>query len=183
DDLITYQKRPRGTSAAELRSPPSLYLLGSPNAEQLAAACKSILAFLSQQSGKTNEREFLGRKIFSLPAPALPLPVPTGTTPAPPRTLNFAASGGYVAFSTDVSLLEEYLRSSDSQGKALRETAGLAEAAQRVTGPGAALFGYQNQVEAMRATLDLLKKDPASATNASPFASMSSALPVPNPMA
>ena len=183
DDLITYQKRPRGTTPADLRSPPSLYLLGSPNPEHLAAAFKSVLGFLSQQSAKTNEREFLGRKIFSLPAPALPLPVPTAATPAPPRTLSFAASGGYVAFSTDVSMLEEYLRSGDSQGKALRETAGLTEAAQKVIGPGAVMFGYQNQVEAMRVAFELLKNDPASATNAFPFAALSGALPLPNPTA
>ena len=75
------------------------------------------------------------------------------------------------------------MRSGDSQGKALRETAGLTEAAQKVIGPGAALFGYQNQVENMRVALDLLKKDPASATNASPFASIPGALALPNPTA
>ena len=149
----------------------------------MAAACKNVLGFLSQQSGKTNEREFLGRKIFSIPAPALPLPVPTGATPAPPRTLHFAAGGGYVGFSTDVSLLEEYLRSADNQAKPLRETAGLAEAAQKVIGPGAVLFGYQNQVETMRVTFDLLKSDLTSVTNASPFASLTGALPIANPLA
>ncbi len=183
DDEMTYEKRPRGASVAELRSPPSLYLLGSPNSEQLAASLKSILGFLNQQSGKATEREFLGRKIVSLPAPTLPLPMPAGASPAPPRTLNFAASGGYVAISTDASLLEEYLRSSESQGKSLRETAGLTAAAQKVTGPGATLFGFRNQTESMRVALELLKKDPGTNTNASPFASMPGAMGLPNPTA
>ena len=69
--------------------------------------------------------------------------------------------------STDVSMLEEYLRSSESQGKTLRDTPGLTEAAQKVTGPGTSLFGYENQVETMRAKFDALKPGPGGATNAS----------------
>ena len=74
------------------------------------------------------------------------------------RTLNYAASSGYVAFSTDASILEEYLRSSDSQAKTLRETPGLLEAAQKVTSSGTSLFGFENQAETMRTALELLKK-------------------------
>ena len=182
DDLIRYEKAPRGSSPAALRSPPSLLLLGSPNPDQLAAALRSVLAFLNQQGGAAVEREFLGRKIFSMPLPALPLPIPVAAKPTAPRTLNCAASGGYVAMSTDASMLEEFLRSSESRGKMLRETAGLAEAAQQVTGPGTLLFGYQNQVEQMRVTLELLKKDPAGATN-TPMTSLPAILGLPNPQA
>jgi len=165
DDLISYEKAPRGASAAALLSPASLFLIGSPKPEQLAAALKNILTFLNQQGGAPIEREFLGRKIFSLPAPALPMPIPTGSKPAAPRTLNCAASGGYVAISTDAAMLEEFLRSSSSEGKTLRETAGLTEAAQRVVGPGVMWFGYQNQLDSMRTTIDLLKKNAGSVTN------------------
>ena len=94
--------------------------------------------------------------------------------------IHYTASGGYLAMSTDASLVEEYLRSTESQGKTLRQTSGLTEAAQKVTGPGTTLFGYQNQVETMRALLELLKKDPGSLTNASPLASTPG---VPNPQA
>jgi hypothetical protein len=79
--------------------------------------------------------------------------------PGIPRGLNYAASGGYVAFSTDVPLLEEFLRSSQSEGKALREVAGLAEAAQKVTAPGTGLFGYENRVEKMRTAFESLKSN------------------------
>ena len=165
DDLLSYEKASRGASPAGLLSPPSLFLIGSPNPEQLAAALKNILTFLNQQGGAPTEREFLGRKIFSLPAPTMPLPLPTGAKPAAPRTLNCAASGGYVAVSTDAAMLEEFLRSSSSEGKTLRETAGLTEAAQKVIGPGIIWFGYKNQLDSMRTTFDLLKKKPGSVTN------------------
>ena len=88
---------------------------------------------------------------------------PTSSSPpGPARTLNFAASGGYVALATDAGILEEYLRSSEAQGKLLREKPGLAEAAERAGGPGTCLFGYENRAETMRAAFETLKKDPAS---------------------
>jgi hypothetical protein len=181
DDLITYQKAPRGSTLADLKSAPSMILVGSPNPEQLAASLKSVLSFMNQQGGPPAEREFLGRKIFSMPLPALPLPIPAASKSYGPRTLNYAASGSYVALSTDAALLEEFLRSSESQAKTLRETAGLIEASQKVTGPGTGLFGYDNQAETMRATFETWKKSPSSVTN-SALGPLSGALPV-NPAA
>ena len=43
DDFIVYEKAPRGSSLAELSSPPSLVLIGSPNAERLLAGLKGVL--------------------------------------------------------------------------------------------------------------------------------------------
>ncbi len=164
DDMISYEKAPRGGSIAQLQTPPSLFLLGSPNPEQFVAALKGILGSLSQQANSPAEREFLGRKIYNVPMPTLPFP--TGDSkPAAPRTLSYAATSGYVVMSTEASLLEEYLRSSENQGKSLRETAGLVEATQKVSGPGTAFLGYENQAETMRATFEQLRKDPAGATN------------------
>jgi hypothetical protein len=159
DDMITYEKAPRGKSIAELRSPPSLLLLGSPNAEPLAASLKSVLIYASQQAGAApEEREFLGRKIYSVSLKAMMVPL-TGGGPAVPRMLSYAASGGYVAFSSDPALIEEYLRSSEGQRSALLETQGLLEAAQKVTAPGSSLFGYENQVETTRTMLEELRKN------------------------
>jgi len=158
DDIISYEKASRGKTLAEWASPPSMYLLGSPNPEQFAGALKSILVFIAQQTGTTpEEREFLGRKIYSIKLGAMGLP---GGSGAPASTLHYAAGGSYVALSTDPSLVEEYLRSSEGQGKTLRETPGLADAAQRVTGPGSCLFGYQNETETMKALVELLRKEP-----------------------
>jgi hypothetical protein len=164
DDIVSYEKPPRGKTPAELQSPPSLFLLGSPNPEQLAVALKRLFVIFPQGDTPA-EREFLGRKIFSVPLPALPFLMTGPPKLSPARTLSCAASGGYVAMSTDVALLEEYLRSSESQAKALREKPGLLEAAQKVGGMGTGLFGYENEADAMRAAFDAVKNDPGASTN------------------
>ena len=105
----------------------------------LAVALKRLFVIFPQGDAPA-EREFLGRKIFSVPVPPLPFLMSGPSRPFAPRTLSCAASGGYVAMSTDTSLLEEYLRSSESQAKALREKPGLLEAAQKVGGMGTGLL-------------------------------------------
>ena len=159
DDLIAYERAPRGATLAESLSPPSLYLIGSPDAGQLAMALKSSLIFLAQ-TGPAPEREFLGRTIFAIPLPAISLSIGDGFQTAA-KSLNGVASGGYVALSTDPSLLEEYLRGGERQRMSLRETPGLADAAQEVAGPGACLFGYENQAETMRARYEAFRKVPS----------------------
>src|SRR6185436_18138806 len=109
----------QGNTPAGLNSSPSIYLVGSPNAEQLAVALKSATALMPPQFGGGNpvkDREFLGRKVYTLPGP--PAAGDTGG-------FNFAASGGYLAMSSDVALLEQYLRSAEGQGKSLRENPGI----------------------------------------------------------
>ncbi len=180
DDWISYRKSPRGNSAAELNSLPSLLLISSPNADKLVLSLKGVLVILSPDATKPQEREFLGRKIYSIKTPQLPM-----TTPAPsaPRTLHYAASAGYVAFSTDVSLLEEYLRSGEGQSKPLRETPGLTEAAQKVGGQNTGLFAYENQSETMRISFETLKKSGGGPTNSSsnPFNPLASSIPFAGP--
>jgi hypothetical protein len=164
DDIVTYEKAPRGESLVELKSPPTIMLLSSPNPEQLSAALKSLFVIFPQ--GDTlSEREFLGRKIASVPMPPTSLFSMSPPDPGPPATLYFAASGGYVALSTDTILLEEYLRSAESQGKSLRERSGMGEAVEKTGGVGACMFGYDNQVESMRTVFEAIKKGPASAAN------------------
>jgi hypothetical protein len=164
DDIISYERAPRDNTPAELQSPPSLYLLGSPNPEQLAVALKRLFVIFPQGDAPA-EREFLGRKIFSVPVPPLPFLMSGPSRPMPARTLSCAASGGYVAMSTDASLLEEYLRSSESQAKALREKPGLLEAAQKVGGMGTGLFSYENEGDTLRAAFEAAKNDPGASTN------------------
>lgn len=178
DDIISYEKAPRGTTAAELNSPPSLFLLGSPNPDQLAAALKGIFLILSQQ-GPPTEREFRGKKIYTvtiqnpslsgMPEPGRPLT----------RTISYASARGYVAMTSDSSLLEEFLRTSENLPKALRDTTGLAEATAKVANTGTGLFNYENQTETMRVTFDALKKNPRTATNVTgnALAPLSAAMP------
>jgi hypothetical protein len=168
DDIISYQKAPRKQTLAELNSPPTLYLIGSPKAEQVASAVKALGAVMPQP--KVKEREFLGRTVYTLGLP--PSPAPGGGKPVD-RTLHYTASGGYVALSTDVAMLEEFLRSGDSTAKALRDTPGLAGAAQKIGGMNTGLFGYENQLETSRALVETLKKDSGTLANlfaSSPFA-------------
>jgi hypothetical protein len=165
DDVIIYEKAPRPNAPPD--SGPGLVLIGSPNAEQLAAALKSLLVFMTVQDAPANDREFLGRKIFSVPVMPIQLGPPEPGKPAAPRTLNYAAAGGYLAMSTDAAVLEEYLRNIQGQCKGLREMPGLAEAFQKVSGPCQGLLGYKNQAEIMRTIFEALRRDPAgAATNA-----------------
>jgi hypothetical protein len=183
DDLITYEKAPRGVTPAERESPPAMTLVACHNPEQFTAALKGVFNLLSPPPGGSSpgEREFLGRKIISYPQPSIPMPPFGNSRPGIPRTLSYAASGGYVAFSTDVALLEEYLRSSDGQGKALRDTTGLAEAAQKVSQPGTSSFGHENRVEKLRAAFESLKTSPDSPD--SNFSSLVAALGLSTPEA
>jgi hypothetical protein len=151
DDIISYEKNPRGRTKEDLESPPSLTLVGAKNAEQLAASLRAITSIFPPSMVKYNEREFLGRKVYSMT-----LPNSAGTS----KPLSYAASGGYVAFSSDVATLEEYLRSGEGNLKPLREFPGLNEAVQKVGGTGHGYFSFKNQNETARAAFEAARKDP-----------------------
>jgi hypothetical protein len=165
DDFIQYQKAPKGATPAELSATRALVLVGSPNAPALVNAIRTITSLLPppMSSAPLQEREFLGRKIYSL-SMAMPAAEPSEEDSAAAgvaqQTLSFTASGGYVAFSTDTPLLEEYLRSGENPPKPLRSVAGLMEATQKVGGMENGYFSYDNQAESLRMTLEALKTDP-----------------------
>jgi hypothetical protein len=152
DDFITYQKAARDNSLTALASPPTMYLLGSPHPEQLANALNSLLVLMGTQSAPTS-RDFLGRKIYSLPLSA------PGMASAQTNSLNYVSSGGYLALTTDTAMIEEFVRSGDSPSKPLREAPGLDAAIEKISGPGISLFGYSNDSETMRQLVNALKND------------------------
>ncbi len=152
DDIISYAKAPKANTLADLKSPPTLYLLASPNPDKLAAALKVLLA-IPFQGAPITDHEFLGRKIFTAAPPS------TGAAAAA-SGLSFSASGGCVALSGDTGMLEEYLRSSGGKGKALMDMPGLADAAQRAGGMQTGLFGFENGNQSMRPVWDVLRKKP-----------------------
>ncbi len=156
NDIVTYQKAPRGTTLEELNAPPSLFLLGSAKAEALLQAIRSVIALAGAQlgGGDFKEREFLGRKIYSIPLPQMP-----GAENPKVPTLHLAASGGYLAITTDAAMVEEYLRSSETKSKPLADTAGMIDAAQKVGGAANGLFGYQNDLEVIRTLFSVAKND------------------------
>lgn len=154
DDVIVYGKAAKGTTAAELNSAPTLFLIGSPQPDQFAASLKSILTLMNRQAGSPTERDFLGRKIYSIQSSTSPLAA--GASEG--STLHYAASAGYVAITTDVTLLEEFLRSSEDAQKQLRDKPGLTEAIAKVGGGSTGWLTYEDQVETTRASLEILRK-------------------------
>ncbi len=150
DDLVSYEKAPRPDG--DPASPPSVLLVGSKNADQMATSLKALAGIIPPSMSKYREREFLGRRIYSFTWPAM------GAGKDSPVT--YTASGGYVAISGDESLIEEYLRSNDGRNKPLRDTVGLNDAAQKVGGMNTGFFGYENKNESMRASFEAAKRNP-----------------------
>lgn len=156
NDIISFEKLPRQRTADAAHAAPSLLLLSSPRSDQLASALKAVTGLLPGRTLRVREREFLGRTVYSMDLPAST--APASSKPVQ-RKLSFAASGGYVAISTDEGMLEEYLRSSSGFGKSLRDTPGLAQAADQVGGMQTGLFGYENDKETTGALWETLRKD------------------------
>ncbi len=148
-DFITIQKAPRGAAVEDLKAPPMLYLIGSPRPEALVQALRTLSPV------PPKEREFLGRKVYSLSV--LPGMV---QAPAGRGQLNVSTTGGYLAVATDVAMLEELLRAAEGQGKPLSAVPGLSEAAHKIGGFNTGWFAYENQTETLRILLDTLRKDP-----------------------
>ena len=155
DDIITYGRNPVHTTLGDLREAPDIWLLGSPNPWKLATAIK-VAAGLIVPPASIKDREFLGRRIYSATLP--------GTLPIAPqggsRTYHFAASSGYVALTSDVDMLEEFLRSNDSNKPGLSQTPGLSDAAEKAGGGmSAGIFTFSNDKESTRALLETLRKE------------------------
>jgi len=154
DDLISFDKKPRATEAGEPGASPSLLLIGSKAPEDMAAAMKVMFGALSR-TGKADEREFLGRKIYSVATLFGPQLDPTRIRH---HKLHLSYTANYVLIANDESVLEEYLRSAEPTGKPLSELPGLLPAVQKVTGPGTSMLVYEDQREKQRAQYELLRK-------------------------
>jgi len=156
DDWMSYQKKASGTTPADLNNTPSIFIFAASNPDQTALAIKNIMALASSQENSPQTRDFLGRKIYTIPLPSQRT-LPTNATAS--RSLYCTASGGYIAIAADVSMIEDYLRSAESHTKPLRETTGLSDAVWHIGGAGKGLLGYQNQRELMRIFFTNLKNN------------------------
>ena len=155
DDFVSYQKAPAGKSLADLNAAPSLYLIGVERSGPAATAIRDLfLLSLPRQQKTPDPRDFLGHKIYTIPLPRVRVP---GAATTAASSIYCSSSSGYVALSTDVSMLEEYLRSGEKPPKPLSGTPGLIDAAAHVGGTGGGLFGYQNQREVMGFLFKTLK--------------------------
>jgi hypothetical protein len=161
DDWMSYQKKASGKIPADLNNTPSIFIFAASNPDQTALAIKNIMALASSQENPPQTRDFLGRKIYTIPLPSRRM---FATNAMASYSLYCTVSGGYIAITEDVSLIEDYLRSAESHAKPLRETTGLVDAVWHVGGAGNGLLGYQNQRELMRAFFTNLKNNPDTAS-------------------
>lgn len=167
DDWISYQQKPTGTTLADLNQAPSILLFAATHPDQAALAIKQVMGLAASQENAPPTRDFLGRKIYAVALqPQYVAGTGSNAPVAQPRTFYCTASGGYVAVSDDVSMIEDYLRSTENHVQPLRQKEGLTQAAQRVGGAGNGLFGYENQRETMRALFTALKSNPAATLGA-----------------
>ncbi|HZF00321.1 MAG TPA: hypothetical protein VE344_00310 [Methylomirabilota bacterium] len=161
DDFIRFQKLPAGNTATDLNAP-SLFLFGTRDGDRAIAGMKTFLSLSGSSQKAPEPRDFLGHKIISIPLPAPRMAgAPAGTT----RFLYCAPTDDYVAVTTDVATLEEFLRGFGNPPKPLAGAPGLIDAAQHVGGAGKGLFGYENQREVFRSLFTRLKNQPATGLN------------------
>jgi hypothetical protein len=150
DDFISYEKAPKGTTLVELSNPPSVSLLGSGNADQLALGFRAAAGLLPNGAEEPKVREFNGRKVYGVKL--------SMGAPGTDGLFEFAAGSGYVAMGTHPAILEEFLRSGEGNGKSLRELPALTEAAGRVGGMSQGIFGYEDQREVARAKWEAFRQ-------------------------
>lgn len=157
DDLVTYTKILPPAEGVKTSAPARLVLVSSPKAEELATSLRSVLVFVTTQAGPPAEREFLGRKIFTVQVPSVAaLANPAMPNPGPQK-LHYAASGSYVAFSFSQAMIEEHLRSTQTPPKALRENSAMTEATQKVTSAGTTSLSFDNDQLQARTAYDAFR--------------------------
>jgi hypothetical protein len=150
DDIVSFERAPAGNTPEEMNSPPSLFLFSAANPDQAAVAIKDVMSLMFGQMSAPEPRDFLGRKIYTIPV--------RGGSGTVSRSYYCASASGYVALTTDVTTLETFLRG--SQRNPLGETAGFADAVQRIGGAGTGMFSYENRRVDARTGFALLKAQP-----------------------
>lgn len=159
DDWLSYDKGPAGTTVADLNRSRGIFLFAAENPEQTLHALTSVASFSAPPDNVPATQNFLGHTIHVVPM--RPQALPNGETAQ--DLLYCSISGGYVAMSTDLSVLQEYLRSAGTPPRPLTDTPGFAEAVEKIGGMGTGLFGYQDHRVVMRAAFGSLKQSAAQA--------------------
>lgn len=150
DDLISWQDPPREHTLEGLGAQPAVTLIGSRNANRMLDAIRKLLA--GSGALQLQEREFLGRKIYSLP-------IPFAEGPQGTMALHLCANDNYLAISMDATILENYLRGAEGGHRPLVSRPGLAAAAEAVGGMRTGFFNYQNDKLVMGSLLETLKAE------------------------
>jgi hypothetical protein len=164
DDFISWRRKPRPAKPGQAQSPSKLLLAASPNTEQFMKglhAATAILPLIADEPAVT-QREFLGKRIYSVVVPSAP-DLDNASASGPPQiSFGFTAAGGYAALSGDTWILEEYIRNSGASAKPLRDLPGLKDAAQKVGGMNTGFFGYDNHAESVRSWIESAKNQSGS---------------------
>ncbi|MEI7729273.1 MAG: hypothetical protein WCO56_06860 [Verrucomicrobiota bacterium] len=158
DDVIYYSRKDAAATLEGLGMPPFVLLLGSPSSEQLVSNLQFLLMLGKGNRGQVKEREFLGRKVYTVPAPAPRNKNGKADAPAGDG-FSLSSSKEYLALGNNNAMFEEFLRGPGDR-KAWRENPRLAEAAQKVGGMNSGLFGFENQKESMKMLFGTLTKNP-----------------------
>jgi hypothetical protein len=141
DDVVVYQPAPSTNTVEALLFPAQVVLLASPAPGRLANAVRVLANTLSPEPGSITIRTLGESRLHRLKSPG------GGDDDG---GFSFAAVPGYVAFSSDESLIEPLLQPSGTNASSLKDLPGLREAAEQVGGLGTGWFSYQNQRETLR---------------------------------
>lgn len=152
DDLISFSQAPDGGSIEAIAAQPALFLLGSRDAVQLAAAVNTMLTEFGMQPNST---KFLGRTIYSVATPSADFDSEGGQ-------MSFVASDGYLAIASDRGIMETFLRSGseNSNERPLRSNTEIGAAAAKVGGLRTGLFAFQNDKESMKSVYNMIRENP-----------------------
>lgn len=157
DDWIYFEEAPRVPGWQGLERAPGLWLVGSGEATQLARAIAEVLAGAALRTDALQEREFLGRTIYSVPMPFSGPPMEPG---GEGERVHISASERYVGFARQPGILESWLRAlSAPSGESLVTRPGWRETV-AAAGGGRGWVGFEDYAGMMRHLMEALRSDP-----------------------
>ena len=157
NDWLYWQDGPRGSGWEAWEGATGIWLVGSGEAAQLARSVAEMLAGAALRPDAWEERDFLGRTVYSVP---IPLAGPPGEPGGEVGRLHIAASERHVGFALDPAVLENWLRSLQGLGTdSLGSRPGWR--AQVVgMGGGRGWVGYEDYAAMLRGLLAAVQSDP-----------------------
>jgi hypothetical protein len=148
-DVVVYQPLPVGNTVEDLLLPTKVVLIASPASGRLANAVRVLAETLSPERDSVTNRMFAGTRIYHLKSFG-------GDEEG--GGIGFAAVPGYVAFSSDESLIEALLQSTQTKAPSLADHPGIKQAADIVGGWNTGWFTYQNERAKLRLELAGVKR-------------------------
>jgi hypothetical protein len=123
--------------------------------------------FFDREAESPKERVFANTTIRSVPLPSIPLTENAVATKPDRKNLHYAPAQGYVALSTDVAFLEQFLDTTNTPTSNVLAKADFPAAVRLVVAPKTGLFGFVDRLNLVRS------RWPRIATNAVPVSQLS----------